>query len=93
MSLEGVFNSLQQYVDSSTTIVQLVAFANPEIHLRKYLDAMRSAYYEELIPFMTSKFKRPVRQVPNRKWYTATYKDRNLYAGTEVLLFHKLIGH
>ncbi len=87
--LVDIFTHLHQFIDPNALVVQLVAFSNPDTQLPEYIDAMHLAGYEELTPFDTVEYKRPCREVPNRKWYTTACKGRDLNAGTEVLLFHK----
>ena len=84
-----IFRSLRQFIDPESTVVQLVAFSDPEVQLPAFLDAMNLAGYEELRPFSTSGLGRPCREVPNRKWYAQL--SQNQYASNEILLFHRPI--
>jgi len=85
--LTDTFWALRQFIDPNALVIQLVAFSDPDTQLPAFLNAMRSAGYEELTPLGNAGSKRPLRKVPNRKWYT--YSDKNQYASNEVLLFHK----
>jgi len=85
--LTDTFWDLRQFIDPNALVVQLVAFSAPDIQLPAFLNAMCSAGYEELTPFGNSCSERPLRKVPNRKWYT--HSEKNQYASSEVLLFHR----
>jgi hypothetical protein len=85
--LTGTFQILRQIIDPDALVVQLVAFANPDAHLHAFLTAMMSAGYEEINPFGGSISERPLRKVPNRKWYTQL--AANQFASSEILLFHR----
>lgn len=87
VTLTETFRTLRQIINPVGLIVQLVAFSNPEAHLPAFLTAMRDAGYEEINPFGDLISERPVREVPNRKWYTQL--AANQYASNEVLLFHR----
>jgi hypothetical protein len=85
--LADTFRVLRDFIDPSALVVQLVAFSNPDAHLPAFLQAMKYAGYEELTPFGDSNSERPLRKVPNRKWYTQL--AANQYASNEILLFHR----
>jgi hypothetical protein len=85
--LTETFGVLRQFIDPGALVVQLVAFSNPDVHLPAFLTAMTHAGYEELNPFGDSNSERPLRKVPNRKWYTQL--TANQYASNEILLFHR----
>lgn len=87
VSLTNIFRGIHQVISTDAIVVQLVAFSDPDIQLPAYLNAMYSAGYEELTPLEDSGLKRPQRKVPNRKWYT--YGEKNQYASSEILLFHR----
>jgi len=85
--LTETFSAIQGFIDPSALVVQLVAFSDPDAHLPAFLDSMNYAGYEELTPFGSSDSDRPVRRVPNRKWYTQL--GVNQCASNEILLFHR----
>lgn len=85
--LTETFQVLRQIIDPDALVVQLVAFSNPNAHLPAFLAAMMSAGYEEINPFGGSISERPLRKVPNRKWYTQL--AANQFASNEILLFHR----
>lgn len=86
--LTDTFRVLRDFIDPSALVVQLVAFSDPDAHLPAFLQAMKYAGYEELTLFGGSNSERPLRKVPNRKWYTQL--ATNQYASNEILLFHRL---
>jgi hypothetical protein len=87
IKLTDTFWALRQFIDPNALVVQLVAFSDPDTQLPAFLNAMRSAWYEELTPLENGGSKRPSRKVPNRKWYT--YSEKNQHASNEILLFHR----
>lgn len=87
IKLTETFRILRQLIDPNALVVQLVAFYNPADQLPVFLQAMNQAGYEELIPFEDSTSQRPLRKVPNRKWYTQL--NQNQHSSNEVLLFHR----
>jgi hypothetical protein len=94
--LRPYFNQLRQSLrsiaavsDDETTIVQVVAFAEPRWQLPKYLAAAESAGLREIrLRRLKSKGdERLWRTVPNRKWYA---DQRGTTSGSqEVVLFHR----
>jgi len=71
-------------------MVQLVGFANPSVHLPRYLENMAVARFEEVtFPELGSLDERIWRDVPNRKWHAAR-KGRTSSA-REVVLIHRAI--
>jgi len=87
LRLTETFKSTREFIDTSALVVQLVAFSDPEAHLSAFLRAMNCAGYEELTPFGGSRSDRPIRMVPNRKWYTQLGASQ--CASNEILLFHR----
>lgn len=91
-------NAADKYVDESlrtltgirkvmrdgAIIVQLIAFANPKRHLRRYLANMEAAGFSEL-----HEKRRTWRNVPGRKWH-ATLKG-TLPSAREVVLIHEAV--
>ena len=86
---EKIFNSIHSAIDDDGVIVQLVGFSDHKKFLKKYLEMMNVAGYEE-IPLITDKLnriKRIWREVPNRKWYNNT--KNKVISSKEVLLIHR----
>ena len=88
--LEKTFSNLRHLIDEKATVVQLVAFSNPELQLERYLDAMNGAGFIEARLTINGKgIPRPIsRIVPNRKWH-ATMKGRTA-SSIEYLFVHQL---
>lgn len=85
--IQEVFYSLSKISDSETTLVQMVAFSEPDLQLPRYLRLLDKAGFEEV--FLTHKetHKRIWRKVPNRKWYASL--QGNTASSREVVLIHK----
>lgn len=87
--LRRSFESMASLSDDLTTLVQVVAFADPEWQLPRYLEAVGAAGWEELtLPSLADDGDgRLWRSVPNRRWYAdqrgATHSSR------EVVLLHR----
>jgi hypothetical protein len=84
------FSSLAKIADRKTTVVQLVAFADPSWQLPEYLAVMREAGFEETFfdPLANGDDGRVWRGVPNRKWYARNRGE--IGASKEVVLFHRI---
>jgi hypothetical protein len=82
-----IFSCIRSFIHPDALVVQLVAFSDPKNQLPAFLNAMNLAGYEELMLFCDSNLERPIRKVPNRKWYT--YSEKNQHASNEILLFHR----
>lgn len=82
--------SLGSIADCNTTLVQVVAFAEPEWQLDRYLSVAADAGWEELfLPLLRGEQDgRLWRSVPNRKWH-ATRRGQT-GGSREVVLFHRL---
>lgn len=87
----GAFRSLSHVADDETVIVQMVAFSEPEWQLPRYLEAMRTAGFEEYRLSIDSEAPdgRLWRTVPNRKWH-ASQKGK-IPSSCEVILFHRIV--
>jgi hypothetical protein len=86
------FRSIGNLVSPDTTVVQIVAFAEPDWQLTEYLSVLNRSGFEE-IPSPTSVSSsdgRIWRDVPNRKWYAS--QRGGIHASREVVLFHRLRG-
>jgi hypothetical protein len=88
--LRDGLTSLSRLSDQQTTIVQVVAFSQPDWQLQAYLDVANEVGLSELKlrALRESPDGRLWRSVPNRKWY-ADQKGRTAGA-QEVVLFHRL---
>ena len=87
--LETNFRSIANVSGPKTTLVQVVAFSEPEWQLPRYLEVMETCGFCELRPwdFQDDSDGRLWREVPNRKWH-ARQKDRNP-GSREVVLVHR----
>ncbi len=81
-NIESAFSAISEVCNSETTIVQILAFSEPEWQLPRYLEAMATAGLQEKLIGEN----RIWRQVPNRKWY-ANLKGETL-SSKEVVLIH-----
>ena len=87
--IQETFTSLRSVSSNQTTLIQLVAFSNPEQQLPRYLDVMEASGFQECIlsEHLDSSDGRLWRQIPGRKWH-ANSKGR-LQSGSEVVLIHR----
>jgi len=87
--IHSTFSSLRSVSSKQTTLIQLVAFSNPEQQLPQYLDVMESSGYQEclLSEHLDSCDGRLWRQIPGRKWHANSKGE--LGSGKEVVLIHK----
>lgn len=83
--LSAAFTSIRSLLAPDALVVQLVAFADTQSHLPRYLAAMNNAGYVEarLFDRYSSRLRR---RVPNRRWY-AKLKGQTS-AACELLLVH-----
>jgi hypothetical protein len=83
------FKSIYTLADKSTTVVQMVAFSEPDWQLPRYLEAMSEAgFREEKMSISSSDSEGRVwRSVPGRKWYASQMGATG--GSREVVLFHK----
>jgi len=89
LKLTEIFSILRNVLDTSSIVVQLAAFSDPDTQVLPFLNSMENAGYTELTPFSTLRSKRPVRKVPNRKWYA--HSPKRQHSSYEFLFFHKPI--
>ena len=84
------FKSVSTIADADTTVIQMVAFSDPESQLPRYLDVMERCGYREylLSDHIDSNDGRLWREVPGRKWHANSKGD--LATGKEVVLIHRL---
>lgn len=91
-NLEANFRSIAKVCGPETTVVQMVAFSEPNWQLARYLDVMNACGFEEFRPWNLensgSGGGRLWRDVPNRKWH-ADQKGRT-NGSQEVVLVHRL---
>lgn len=83
-NIKASFSSIAKICDSSSTLVQMIAFSDTKWQLPKYLKTLEECGFVEHKPYK----RRLWRRVPNRKWY-AQQKGK-LSSSNEVVLFHKL---
>jgi hypothetical protein len=83
------FKSIHAISDLETTVVQMIAFSEPEWQLPRYLDAMSEAGFKEehICASEDESGGRVWRSVPGRKWYANRMGKTS--GSHEVVLFHK----
>ena len=86
--LEACFSSVAAMANSSTFVVQIVAFSHPAEQLPRYLRTLQACGLVEHRPWnITSNDGRLWRKVPNRRWHTVQH---HLAPGShEVVLVHR----
>ena len=87
--IEASFSAMARIASRETTVIQLVAFSDPDAHLPRYLDVMSRCGFREhvLSDFVDSKDGRLWRNIPSRKWH-ANHKGA-LPSSKEVVLIHR----
>jgi len=87
--LEAALTGVSRFCESGTVFVQVVAFAEPEWQLPRYLKAAEIAGLSELrLPVLAGERDgRLWRTVPNRRWHAD--QIGNTHGSQEVVLFHK----
>ncbi len=83
--LRQCFSSVRKVIAEDTTVVQLVAFSDPDVELPMYLTALEDCGLEQWE--LPSVAHTSVRRVPNRKWYA--YIAGQSQSSTEFLLIHR----
>lgn len=88
--LGGALRSVAAIADETTTLVQVVAFANPEWQLPRYLKVAEQSGWQELglTELLGEEDGRLWRTVPNRKWHATSRGQTG--GAREVVLFHRL---
>ena len=88
-NLRATMSSVAALADTSTIIVQMVAFADPTWQLTRYLETMEEAGLSELfLPALQGTGDgRLWRSVPNRRWYSDQRGDTP--GSAEVVLIHR----
>lgn len=84
-SLMATLISIRKTMKTGGYMVQMVAFSEPQEHLKRYLAGMTAAGFEEII----DNGRRIRRSVPNRKWY-ANYKG-DIPSSHEIVLIHRAV--
>ena len=89
-NLEAAFRSIASVCGPQTTVVQMVAFSEPEWQIPRYLEVMEACGLRELRPWnlQDDSDGRLWREVPNRKWH-ARQKSRAPGAREVVLIYRK----
>lgn len=88
-NLLAVLSSTVRLSGPNTVFVQVVAFAEPEWQLPRYLEVAEEAGLTELFIRNTgSHDHRLWRTVPNRRWYAD--QKGSTHSSKEVVLFHRL---
>jgi len=87
--VERTFSTMNAVLSQNATVVQLVAFSDPESQLPRYLETMAKSGFQEylLSDHVDSRDGRLWRQVPGRNWH-ANSKGQ-LASGSEVVLIHR----
>lgn len=88
-SIRGTMSSAAALANADTTIVQMVAFSEPQWQMTRYLEAMREAgLIEVFLPSLSREGDgRLWRRVPGRRWYS---EQRGHTPGShEVVLLHR----
>lgn len=80
------FTAVHRVMKPGAVLAQMLAFAEPNRQLRRYLDIMERAGFREM---RRGGARRIWREVPGRKWH-ASYKG-NLASSREVVLLHEAI--
>ena len=78
--------AVRRLLAPDATVVQLVAFSDPQRQLSRYLASMTAAGYKRLPEAEPERW----RIVPNRKWYFRARPERG--QAQEVLLVHRPAG-
>ena len=88
-NLRATMSSVAALADTSTIVVQMVAFADPTWQLTRYLETMEEAGLSELfLPALQGTGDgRLWRSVPNRRWYSDQRGDTA--GSSEVVLIHR----
>lgn len=83
-TLQGI----RTVMKDNATIVQMVAFSEPRVQLRRYLDNMTLAGFREVRP-EAARFQRISRIVPGRTWQAQLHGATN--SAREIVLIHAAI--
>ena len=88
-SLKANFRSIAHLCNHETTIVQVVAFSEPDWQLPRYLEVMSACDLQEIRPWGSNESGdgRLWREVPNRKWHAC--QKEHAPGAREVVLLHR----
>jgi hypothetical protein len=88
-NLRTAFSSIAQVCGPDTTVVQMVAFSEPNWQLPGYLEVMNDCGFSEIVPWDDCDLieGRLWRDVPNRKWHAR--QKRHSPGAREVVLLHR----
>ena len=88
-SLRANFRSIVELCSHETTIVQMVAFSEPDWQMPRYLEVMRDCGLQEFRPWDLDEScdGRLWRDVPNRKWHAR--QKKHAPGAREVVLLHR----
>lgn len=88
-SLEASFRSIANVCGTETTVVQMLAFSEPDWQLPRYLEVMDACGLRELRPWDLDDDGdgRLWREVPNRKWHAR--QKESAPGSREVVLVHR----
>lgn len=89
-NLRASFCSIRRLCDQSTTIVQMIAFAQPDWQLARYLNVIEETGFDELLlpGIDDSADGRLWRDVPNRRWHADQMGQTS--GSREVVLVHRV---
>lgn len=87
--IAAAFAGIAEASDADTTVVQMVAFSDPDAQLPQYLDVMHQCGFQEylLSEHLDSSDGRIWRDIPGRKWYAN--KMGKIASSKEVVLIHR----
>lgn len=83
-NLKASFEAIAKVCGPETTIVQMVAFSQPEWQLEKYLSTLEDAGLREV---QTGADDRLWRDVPNRRWHALNQSKHS--SSKELVLIHR----
>lgn len=83
---ERAFSAVRSVTRDGALLVQLIAFADPQRQIRRYLGMMERAGFREL---RRIRERRTWRAVPNRRWHASVKGD--LPSSREVTLVHRAV--
>lgn len=83
---ERSFSAIRRIMREGATLVQIVAFSDPERQLRRYLNMLNNSGFIELRDHGQ---RRIWRNVPGRQWHAAS--KGNLPSSREVVLIHEAL--
>lgn len=88
--LTAAYKSIGNLLAPDSLVVQLVSFADPKRQVKRFLDAMADAGFEEcrLRDLGLDRRRRIWRFVPGRRWYS--WCKAEPFTARELLLFHRL---